>query len=525
MNKKSFFSGLTAMVLAIGVVLAGCEGPTGADGASGGGGGTEGWAPAPSLAAAEGLFKGGITRVYLSATDGSTGSVIEVPSGATLWVPVTAALGTTNGGVRVKSGGTLLVSAAATLATGGVEVQNGGTLTVRNGGSLIASDTAMLTVGKSAVVTVQAGGTLSYTASASALVNGGTSGTTAVLGIKAAHIGGHSTLGDGTGAAEANAGYGDIAFAAGAWYKTNTAADLGSGATAGKAFDVSAHVVSAAAFTGGALTTVPAGKTLQISGTDTLAESTDVTVAGTLIVGAGSTFTVAGGGTVGLIVATTGEVVVDGGSLVSTANAAASTTIQGSGKITAGDIVISGAGTVKNTAQNLTIAKNSVGLAANVGVLVLSDLTKIDAGNGAVVLSVDTVTTGTGTFTEAGNEAAKLTITASGNTATISLNAATTPYAASLAISDKGKLALGANGTINQGDASGTTTMISSGSDAKFVIATGAKLAVNLVATGSGSTFTVGTGTFVNGTGTGGPFASAAVGSYTASGSAWSKDA
>jgi hypothetical protein len=96
---------------------------------------------------------------------------------------------------------------------------------------------------------------------------------------------------------------------------------------------------------------------------------------------------------------------------------------------------------------------------------------------------------------------------------------------AALTIGGKGKLALGATGTITV--KSYTSTLVSSGDAAKFVIGTaGTKVELDSTSTGSDATFTIGTGVFANGTGTVGTFISGAVGSYTADdGGFWTKDA
>jgi hypothetical protein len=97
MNTKKFFTGLTALALSIGLVLAGCEGPTGADGARGGGGagknGPSLFTGAASVAALEAAL--GYTDVVILDSVTLGAGYLEVASGKTLSVTGVLTLGDT----------------------------------------------------------------------------------------------------------------------------------------------------------------------------------------------------------------------------------------------------------------------------------------------------------------------------------------------------------------------------------------------------------------------------------------------
>jgi hypothetical protein len=138
--KKEFLTGLTAMVLAIGLVLAGCEGPTGADGA---GGGT---APAVLVPSATATTAAGAEKYW------AEGEPIVYFLGDLV-------LGSGAGqeaGLTIPSGKTLILADLADLRGRAVSASGKGKITVKAGGALKA-DSARLVVPNGTSVTVQDG--------------------------------------------------------------------------------------------------------------------------------------------------------------------------------------------------------------------------------------------------------------------------------------------------------------------------------------------------------------------------------
>jgi hypothetical protein len=218
-----------------------------------------------------------------------------------------------------------------------------------------------------------------------------------------------------------------------------------------------------------------------------------------------------------------GTVVLDGGSIATgTSNAAASSTgapainISGStGSIVAGDVVISGAGALYEataSAKLITITKANGFVGVVAGKNTLKGATKINAGNGKVILSVVGGTSDAAAIGTFASPATDALLTIKGDT--IDLDSGT-EEAAALTISDKGSLAVNSGGII--GIKSTTSTLVSTGTTAKLSIASGAKLSISGTSTGSTATFTKTNGTFGNGTGT---FSSGS-GSYTAKSNGW----
>jgi hypothetical protein len=92
MNTKKFFTGLTALALSIGLVLAGCEGPTGADGAGGGGtAGTSYLNGTLSTARIQYAIDAGGPLVFAGVTQEDAG-IITVPAGRKVTLLGTAAI-------------------------------------------------------------------------------------------------------------------------------------------------------------------------------------------------------------------------------------------------------------------------------------------------------------------------------------------------------------------------------------------------------------------------------------------------
>jgi hypothetical protein len=122
MNTKKFFTGLTALALSIGLVLTGCEGPTGADGAGGGGPGASGEPTVATIAAALALLANpSINEVGVVADSPIAIAVGTIPAGKTLNLYTATTLsgelvvnGTLNLGVGValiaNTGGSLLLT-------------------------------------------------------------------------------------------------------------------------------------------------------------------------------------------------------------------------------------------------------------------------------------------------------------------------------------------------------------------------------------------------------------------------------
>jgi hypothetical protein len=161
MNTKRFFAGLTAMALSIGVVLAGCEGPAGADGAPGsGGGGGGGSGPI------EGTV---ITKDDMAAFDASIDAdAVRLPPGTYALING-GAVAEINGAsdIAVYKGYTLNLYGDWKLASG-YDVYVGGTLNIMNRASLdVDAETQSLYIGMATgattgagTVNVKAGGTL-----------------------------------------------------------------------------------------------------------------------------------------------------------------------------------------------------------------------------------------------------------------------------------------------------------------------------------------------------------------------------
>jgi hypothetical protein len=265
-----------------------------------------------------------------------------------------------------------------------------------------------------------------------------------------------------------------------------------------------------------------AGSALNIEQTAavSLSAATEVKNGTTLTLGTGGTVTADNALAKKLTVA--GRIVINGGSLrtgttADTAGANPAINITGNGRIEAGNIVISGAGSLYDAkggaASEITISKNNGFVGLPGGVTTLKGATTINAGKGKVVLSVDGGA-GNAVFTSSiSNGALKVTANADSATVTLDNGAATT---ASLTIGAKGSLTVGANGII--AIKSVASTLVSAGNTAKFEIKTGAKLSVNGVSNGNNATFTA--CAFANN----GTFVAGSVGTYIADGKdSWTK--
>jgi hypothetical protein len=352
MVKKSIQLG-AALLLALAFVLSSCEGPVGPAGPATEGKpstvpGTEGYTPAATIAVAGTLFEAGITKVYLSAIDANAVSVIvRVPNGATFLVPILTTLGGAGRGIVVESGGTLLISAAVTIATGGVEVENGGILTVKKGGVLIANSTSPLTVKNGATVTVEADGALG--SAVAVTYTGGTLDTS----FKASKIGNAAVF-----TAPTVLDYGPITFQPGAWYYTGVAD--GSEITAAKGFSVTDKIwmgATLASLTSTIADDITATRTLYVPGTITSIAATTLAgkvTAGTLTgTATPATLTVSGELNVGTVSAfsTNATLVTSGtGKIVIGAITASTNNL-----IINGDVTITGAATI-TAGKTLTVS-------------------------------------------------------------------------------------------------------------------------------------------------------------------------
>ena len=271
-----------------------------------------------------------------------------------------------------------------------------------------------------------------------------------------------------------------------------------------------------------------AGATLNIEqgGAVTLTAATTVKAGTVLVLGASGSLTADNTAAKALTVA--GTVVLNGGTLATSMAADTSgdnpaINITGTGSIVAGNVVISGAGslydTTSSTAKAITITNAEGFVGAVNGLITLKGETTINAGNGKVILAVDGGgTSDTGTFQSAASNG-QLTVTADEDSATVALDDGTA-VAAALTIGEKGSLTVAAGGIIAIKAVASTLLSTSSESTAKFVIAAGAKLAVDSTATGETAAFTTSSGAFSN-TGT---FATDSVGTYVGDSSGkWTK--
>jgi hypothetical protein len=170
--KKEFLMGLTAMVLAIGLALSGCESPTAGDTGGQGPNGTNAL-PAQTATTLDGInkfFAEGYGTVYLVGE-------VTLGEGQTLTIPDLHS-------VIVTSTGDLNGRAVAADGKGKITLA-GGTIVVGGGasGSLLVYDGARLTV-NSGTLTVGTGASVGIKTGAALAVTGGTITTTGAIAIE-----------------------------------------------------------------------------------------------------------------------------------------------------------------------------------------------------------------------------------------------------------------------------------------------------------------------------------------------------
>jgi hypothetical protein len=174
MKRSRIFLGLTAGLLSIGLVLAGCEGPTGADGGPGSGGGSPG-NNAPNIVSSFAGLKAAVADghdiVYV------VGNNFTVDENYVLASPLTSLIVTSNANIADRSVagdsvGKVTIAAGKTLTTGGVNV------IVEKGAQVVVPATAHLDLSGNSVVTVE-GAAAALDISGEAIIGG-----TATLTVK-----------------------------------------------------------------------------------------------------------------------------------------------------------------------------------------------------------------------------------------------------------------------------------------------------------------------------------------------------
>jgi hypothetical protein len=458
----------------------GRPGQSGQDGKEG----LDGWTPVSSLALAKQFLDAGVTRVYLSGSDSGT-SPVTISQG-TLWIPGDAVLGSAGGGLVLGGAAELIIDGTATLATGGLTVKSGGKLTVGQGGGIIAAPASKFIVEAGADVTVNgdfSGGAIGGASAAGSGFYAKKLGSLTKTGGTYSGYASVDALGEiklGAGAAITD----EKADIANAWATGVTTvrisdsvaatADLGAPSAAGAKV-----VLLAGANTLTGALALPANiAELEIAANAALS-ATDTTAM--LTVGDGKTLTVLG--TLATVANSTGAAI----------------TIEGTGKITAGGITLSGAGTVKTLTAGITLVPDSLTPAAG-AVVTLTGNAEIQAGG------ADGITFKAGAYTFASGS--PVLSATPGDKPTLTLDNA----ADQLVIGDTiaSELVFGSNSIYKVGGGTGTTTpgttaalnadvKLSFKQGAKIVSGTGAAAVTNgnaLLATGAAaadnSTFTFG---------------------------------
>jgi hypothetical protein len=324
MNTRKIFSGLTALLLAIGLVLAGCEGPTGADGSSGGGangapvlgGAISAGQLEAAFVAADTVYVGG-GSAWVAASGGAAVKG-EVPAGKTLRVVGNVSVG---------------IGTAANSALGDTFTVKG-TLEIQPGAAFAADHLASDAATTSTSVDT---GTLAIAPGGKVVVNGDIlPDATFITALQAA--GSLSAAGLSFGSA------GSVNLGATATPTSLINALFGAGVPVVKTgVDLIKNTLAATGLTG-----LTAGKKLVLTATNTLNGALDIsTVGGTVVVASGGTLAAIANN---ITTSSGGNLVIDG-----TLSAAAATL---TGKIDArnGALVLTG-----NTVLNADFVDNKIG--------------------------------------------------------------------------------------------------------------------------------------------------------------------
>ncbi|GHV78147.1 hypothetical protein AGMMS49942_29680 [Spirochaetia bacterium] len=464
-NTKKLFGWMLALALIFGFVLLGCESPEAADGlpgapgatgdrgpqGNGGGPGTEGYTPAATFAIAKEFFDNGISKVYLSTSEASTDGLI-IGSGKTLLVPGTADLGGVSGLVKVEKGGTLLITGAATVGGGSLEVS--GTLTVYDKATLHIPTGETLTVNPGSTVTIRNGATLSTIDSiADADTDGAIIAKTIGKLVKTTA----TTLSKdaGTVTLQGNAWLGvpvaDIAVGQPGWEAhnqlTNIAAITGGAAfpSTGTGYKLKIGVASINMVTP---LTVPVGDELVIASVSGVGAA-DITVNGVMNIAPGGSFTS-----------------VDANKFIIV------------GGLTAGDLVITGAGAGVSAATKPVVVANS---GAGRGSITFdhSSVLTIPTGANIVVGGPDGISLAAGTYGSDGSGQKSAITGIAGGGALLSQTANTVTFLVGVGTGDTGFLTVGSKSTVNlYGGAGALFTGNNSTNGAVVEFAIGSKLGV-----------------------------------------------
>ncbi|GHV78161.1 hypothetical protein AGMMS49942_29820 [Spirochaetia bacterium] len=446
---------------------AGPAGPTGPVSTTRGPQGVEGYTPAASLLAVKALFDANVSKVYHDGTADTDVTVLSIPNGKTLLIPVSVTLGGSGAGIQVENGGTLLISGTLTPDTKGVEVESGGTLTVQAGGALVVDSTKKLVVKTGARVTIQSDGALIATT---------TFGVAGADGdVIAKNIGSLAKI---SGAAQSLLA-GNITFDTGSW-AGSTAIDTAWAVGTGNVISVAA--VTQTSGLGGAAIPSGGGKVRLYAGTNNLAAALSVPANITLIVPPGTAIgTVNGGAAYDLTVLGT---VQGGGIVITGAGSGVVTTTASSAPVS---LAVSGAG----------IGVLSIGIASSVAV---------PAGASIVVGGTDGITLGEGAY-KSTVAASTITAIANGGATLFIGNGAT--FQVGIVSGGKGDLVVGNKSAVTYG--SSTPALFTASQTAGYAtvwLKAGAKLAADntngiklsdgQLGTASGSTLPASSAGFVN---------------------------
>ncbi|GHV78111.1 hypothetical protein AGMMS49942_29320 [Spirochaetia bacterium] len=398
-----------------------------------------------------------------------------------------------SGDLTIPAGRTLEIAGDAvpdadTIINGTLKINTGASYTT-GGGDIIVNSS--LTVPKNTTLYITTGDALKVADGKTVTVNGnlivedtinGASETTPGVGIVATKIGNHTknTTGE-------TAGYkGTVTFASDTFFGVKTA-NIADG------YPVHNKVsTDELATTSGAGTLPGTGNfTLKLRVSDVI--SADVILPARLTVIIPNGVTLAADNSSTYKISTAEEIIVEKGGTLESGTSSGSNflAIVGTGKITAGAIVISGAGTIIGASSTVVTVANANGF----GSLTVTDAkplviagAEINAGNGAVVFKA-------GTYT-AGGTNGKITITGTAaDSATLTVDNGTQATAAAAVTVGTGSVAaeinIGAKGTIVAKGAGSTINPVSDGSaKGKLKVAIGAKIAVNGDATGATGTIT-----------------------------------
>jgi hypothetical protein len=392
MKKLSLILGAIALVL-IAMLMMGCEQPT--DGTNGSNG-TDGWTPAASLTAAKTLLDAGASQVYLTTSDTET-SVVTITKGK-LWIPIAATLGGSGGGLTVDGTAEVIIDAAATLADGDLIVKKGAKLTVGAEGGIVAASGKLFIVEDGANVTVN--GTFTGGAIGDA--------TTAGAYFLAKTLGNQTKTGGTYTPYTDQDELGEIKLGSTAVLVTAIADIDNAWDTGVKAVKVSDAVVGTASL--GTNNKIASGaKVILGNSANTLTGGLVIpTNIATLTIPSGSTLTVSGASK--MLTVGNGQEVVVGGTLAITAHADPAITLAGTGKITAGGIVVSGAGTVKSATAGSTLIPNSFAPADTAVVTLAGSQIQAGGANGITFKPGAYTFGGTNTVTTAAGAKPTLTL-------------------------------------------------------------------------------------------------------------------